>query len=99
MKLIQKSKGFFTTHVVIETDTQRISFDMYDQNKADLWNKRVIGIMETIILLLVLVSMVLGFVAVSSKQPSGHYAPDYINESGEVIDIDGDGLLYHWVED
>ena len=98
MKLIQKSKGFFTTHVVIETSTERISFDMYDKAKADLWNKRVVGVMECVILLLVFISITVGFMAIS-KQPSGHYVPDYVTESGEIIDTDGDGLFYHWVED
>ena len=29
---------------------------------------------------------------------SGYYAPDYVNAEGALIDIDGDGDFYHWVE-
>ena len=30
--------------------------------------------------------------------PKGYYAPDYVTESGVLVDIDGDGDYYHWVD-
>ena len=30
---------------------------------------------------------------------TGYYAPDYVDENGIIHDIDGDGDMYHWVEE
>ena len=81
------------TEVVI--DGKRII--LTDLNKVQLKNK----IKDAVLGLFVTVIFILGFSYVLYHElttPYGYWAPDYVTEDGVLVDIDGDGDVYHWVD-
>lgn len=56
------------------------------------------GIITIFMVVVILVSLTVGIVHWWNT-PTGYYAPDYVDENGVMYDIDGDGDMYHWVEE
>lgn len=45
-----------------------------------------------------IMAMIAAFAFAGDTQ-TGYYAPDYVDANGALVDIDGDGDCYHWVEE
>ena len=43
--------------------------------------------------------MIVAIICLTYDTDTGYYAPDYVDENGIIHDIDGDGYMYHWVEE
>ena len=43
--------------------------------------------------------MIVAIICLTYDTDTGYYAPDYVDENGIMHDIDGDGYMYHWVEE
>lgn len=56
------------------------------------------AILKGIVAIVLVITLIMA-VAHSMAQSSGYYAPDYVDENGQIHDIDGDGSYYHWVQE
>ena len=57
-------------------------------------------IKETIIATVLGIVMIVAIIiCLTHDTDTGYYAPDYVDENGIIHDIDGDGDMYHWVEE
>ena len=52
-----------------------------------------------IVTVLGIVMIVAIIICLTHDTDTGYYAPDYVDENGIIHDIDGDGDMYHWVEE
>ena len=43
--------------------------------------------------------MIVAIICLTYDTDTGYYAPDYVDENGIIHDIDGDGYMYHWIEE
>jgi hypothetical protein len=87
----------YSTEVII-SDKRIVLTDM-DKVEADKEKKRKIfnGILYTISIIIYVV-FVAWFSYMFVCHDYGHYEAEFINEDGVMIDIDGDGDYYDWVE-
>ena len=57
-------------------------------------------IKEAIITTVLGIVMVIAIIiCLTHNTSTGYYAPDYVDENGVMHDTDGDGDMYHWVEE
>ena len=56
-------------------------------------------IKEAIIATVLGIVMIVTIICLTYDTDTGYYAPDYVDENGIMHDIDGDGYMYHWVEE
>ena len=54
------------------------------------------AIIATVLGIVMIVAIIICF---NHDTETGYYAPDYVDENGIIHDIDGDGYMYHWVEE
>ena len=54
------------------------------------------AIITTVLGIVMVVAIV---ICLTHNTDTGYYAPDYVDENGIIHDIDGDGYMYHWVEE
>ena len=76
---------------VVLTDLNKVEVDKEKKKKV------FSGILYTISLI-VYVAFVAWFSYMFICHDYGHYEAEYINEEGQLIDIDGDGDYYDWIE-
>lgn len=96
MKVIPMNE--YQTKVVVDRSTIILTDNI---KKEELKAQKKAKLSETIFCIVIAVIMLLTFAYVlydALLKPYGYYAPDYINEEGVYIDIDGDGDVYHWVD-
>ena len=55
-------------------------------------------IYTAVLTVILAVAMTVGIYAWLTE-PTGYYAPDYMDENGVLHDTDGDGDYYYWVEE
>ena len=54
------------------------------------------AIIATVLGIVMIVAII---ISLTHDTDTGYYAPDYVDENGIMHDIDGDGYMYHWVEE
>ena len=54
------------------------------------------AIITTVLGIVMIVAII---ICLTHDTDTGYYAPDYVDENGIIHDIDGDGDMYHWVEE
>ena len=54
------------------------------------------AIIATVLGIVMIVAII---ICLTHDTDTGYYAPDYVDENGIIHDIDGDGDMYHWVEE
>ena len=54
------------------------------------------AIIATVLGIVMIVAII---ICLTHDTDTGYYAPDYVDENGIMYDIDGDGDMYHWVEE
>ena len=54
------------------------------------------AIIATVLGIVMIVAII---ICLTDDTDTGYYAPDYVDENGIIHDIDGDGDMYHWVEE
>ena len=54
------------------------------------------AIIATVLGIVMIVAII---ICLTHDTDTGYYAPDYVDENGIMHDIDGDGYMYHWVEE
>ena len=54
------------------------------------------AIIATVLSIVMIVAII---ICLTHDTDTGYYAPDYVDENGIIHDIDGDGDMYHWVEE
>ena len=54
------------------------------------------AIIATVLGIVMIVAII---ICLTHDTDTGYYAPDYVDENGIMHDIDGDGDMYHWVEE
>ena len=58
--------------------------------------RKIKAIIATVLGIVMIVAIIICF---NHSTDTGYYAPDYVDENGIMHDIDGDGDMYHWVEE
>lgn len=94
----------YQTEVLID-ETRVVFTDMEKVNtakakrRADKARKRKIGdvIINTVLVIVFIAFMFWGIWSFFTYD-EGYYEADYINDEGQLIDIDHDGDYYHWVD-
>ena len=54
------------------------------------------AIIATVLGIVMIVAII---ICLTHDTDTGYYAPDCVDENGIIHDIDGDGDMYHWVEE
>ena len=54
------------------------------------------AIIATVLGIVMIVAII---ICLTHDTDTGYYAPDYVDENSIIHDIDGDGDMYHWVEE
>lgn len=54
------------------------------------------AIIATVLGIVMIVAII---ICLTHDTDTGYYVPDYVDENGIIHDIDGDGDMYHWVEE
>lgn len=85
-------------YCTMEVEVEGKKFVLTD-NRVKAARRRKVGdaIINTV-LVLAFCGMMFWFVWLFFTHDEGHWEADYINEEGQLIDIDGDGDTYHWVD-
>ena len=95
--IVIRTVNKYQTEIVIEG----IRVVLTDMNKVNAVKARRRKISDYIInTILVIAFSILMFwgIWLFFTHDEGHWEADYINENGQLIDIDGDGDCYHWVD-
>ena len=87
----------YQTEVVIN-DRRVVLTDLNKVEADKEKKKKVCHVILYTISLIVYVVFVAWFSYMFVCHDYGHYEAEYINEEGQLIDIDGDGDYYDWVE-
>jgi hypothetical protein len=95
--IIVRTVNKYQTEVVVE-GRRVVLTDMNKVNAAKA-RRRKVGdyIINTILVIAFSILMFRG-IWLFFTHDEGHWEADYINEEGQLIDIDGDGDCYHWVD-
>lgn len=54
------------------------------------------AIITTVLGIVMVITIV---ICLTHDTDTGYYAPDYMDSNGVLYDTDGDGDMYHWVEE
>ena len=73
--------------------TMRVT-DYY--NVVNHVERKIKAIIATVLGIVMIVAII---ICLTHDTDTGYYAPDYVDENGIIHDIDGDGDMYHWVEE
>jgi hypothetical protein len=95
--IVVRTINKYQTEVVVE-GRRVVLTDMKKVNAAKARRRKVgDAIINTILIIAFSVLMFWG-IWLFFTHDEGHWEADYINEEGQLIDIDGDGDCYHWVD-
>lgn len=95
--IIVRTINKYQTEVVVE-GRRVVLTDMNKVNAAKARRRKISDyIINTIIVIAFSILMFWG-IWLFFTHDEGHWEADYINENGQLIDIDGDGDCYHWVD-
>lgn len=85
-------------YCTMEVEVEGKKFVLTD-NRVKAAHRRKVGdaIINTVLLIALSVLMFWGIWLLFTHD-EGHYEADYINEEGQLVDIDCDGDYYHWVD-
>lgn len=87
----------YQTEVLID-ETRVVFTDMEKVNAAKAKRRKVGDYIINTVLVIIFSAFMFWFVWLFFTYDEGYYEADYIDEEGQLIDIDGDGDYYHWVD-
>lgn len=87
----------YQTEVVVE-GRRVVLTDMNKVNAAKAKRRKVGDCIINTVLVIIFSMLMFWGVWLFFTHDEGHWEADYINEEGQLIDIDGDGDTYHWVD-
>lgn len=87
----------YQTEVVVE-GRRVVLTDMNKVNAAKARRRKISDYIINTILVIAFSILMFWGIWLFFTHDEGHWEADYINEEGQLIDIDGDGDCYHWVD-
>lgn len=87
----------YQTEVLID-ETRVVFTDMEKVNAAKAKRRKVGDAIINTILVLAFIAFMFWGIWSFFTYDEGYYEADYIDDEGQLIDIDGDGDYYHWVD-
>lgn len=95
--IIVRTVNKYQTEVVVE-GRRVVLTDMKKVNAAKARRRKISDVIINTVLVLAFCGMMFWFGRLFFTHDEGHWEADYVNEEGQLIDIDGDGDYYHWVD-
>lgn len=95
--IIVRTVNKYQTEVVVE-GRRVVLTDMNKVNAAKARRRKISDYIINTILVIAFSILMFWGIWLFFTHDEGHWEADYINENGQLIDIDGDGDCYHWVD-
>lgn len=95
--IIVRAINKYQTEVVVE-GRRVVLTDMNKVNAAKARRRKISDYIINTILVIAFSILMFWGIWLFFTHDEGHWEADYINENGQLIDIDGDGDYYHWVD-
>lgn len=87
----------YQTEVVVE-GRRVVLTDMNKVNAAKARRRKISNFIINTILVIAFSMLMFWGIWLFFTHDEGHWEADYVTEEGQLIDIDGDGDCYHWVD-
>lgn len=95
--IIVRTVNKYQTEVVV--NGRRVVFtDMEKVNAAKARRRKISDYIINTVLVIVFIAFMFWGIWSFFTYDEGYYEADYINDEGQLIDIDHDGDYYHWVD-
>lgn len=95
--IIVRTVNKYQTEVVVE-GRRVVLTDMNKVNAAKARRRKISDYIINTILVIAFSMLMFWGIWLFFTHDEGHWEADYVNDEGQLIDIDGDGDCYHWVD-
>lgn len=102
--IVVRTINEYQTEVVVNgrrillTDMEKVNAAKAKRRAAKAKRRKVGDAIINAILVIVFIAFMFWGIWLFFTYDEGYYEADYINDEGQLIDIDGDGDYYHWVD-